>query len=104
AHVQAWATRQDVVEIAEGPTIAYAIGSRVSSTLGMRALHQSGGVAVALRDDQTQAAQAALAQCGMWQEASGAISLAGVQQLVAAGRHFDGAVVCVTCSSGFKDV
>ncbi len=104
AHVQAFETRQDYVEIEEGPTIAYALGSHVSSALGMLALHQSGGVAVSLLDGQTQAAQAALAGRGMWQEASGAISLAGVQQLVAAGRHFDGPVVCVTCSSGFKDV
>jgi threonine synthase len=104
AHFQALDTRQEYVEIEEGPTIAYAIGSRVSSALGMRALRESGGVAVALRDDETRAAQAALARRGIWQEASGAIGLAGLRQLVAAGRRFDGPLVCVSCSSGFKDV
>jgi threonine synthase len=104
AHFQAFETRQDHVEIVEGPTVAYAIGSRVSSTQGMLALRESGGFAVSLPDDETRAAQAALAGRGMWQEASGAISLAGLRQVVAAGRRFDGPVVCVTCSSGFKDV
>src|SRR4051794_22584485 len=104
AHFQAFATRQDQIEIVEGPTIAYAIGSSVSGTLGMLALRQSSGIAVALVDDEMQAAQVALARRGMWQEASGAISLAGLRQLVAAGQRFDGPVVCVTCSSGFKDL
>jgi threonine synthase len=104
AHFQAFETRQDHVEIVERPTIAYALGSSASSTLGMLALRQSSGVAVSLLDDETQAAQVALARHGIWQEASGAISLAGLRQLVAAGRHFDGPVVCVTCSSGFKDL
>jgi threonine synthase len=104
AHFQAYETQQDHVEIVEGPTIAYAIGSHASSTLGMLALRQSGGIAVSLRDDETRVAQAALAGRGMWQEASGAIGLAGLRQLVAAGQRFDGPVVCVCCSSGFKDV
>jgi threonine synthase len=104
AHFQAFATMQDQAEIVEGPTIAYALGSSVSSTPGMLALRQSSGVAVSLSDDETQAAQVVLARRGMWQEASGAISLAGLRQVVAAGRHFDGPVVCVTCSSGFKDL
>jgi len=104
AHFQAFETGQDQVEIVEGPTIAYAIGSSVSSTLGMLALRESSGVAISLPDDETRAAQAALAGRGMWQEASGAISLAGLRQVLAAGRRFDGPVVCVTCSSGFKDV
>jgi threonine synthase len=104
AHFQAFETRQDHVEIEEGPTIAYAIGSRVSSMQGMLALRESGGFAVSLPDDETRAAQAALARRGMWQEASGAISLAGLRQVVAAGRRFDGPVICVSCSSGFKDV
>jgi threonine synthase len=104
SHVQALEAQQDQAEIEEGPTIAYAIGSRVSSRLGMLALRQSSGVAVALLDGATQAAQVALARQGLWQEASGAISLAGLRQLVAAGRRFQGPVVCVTCSSGFKDL
>ena len=104
AHFQAFEGRQDHVEIVEGPTIAYAIGSGVSSMQGMLALRESGGFAVSLPDDETRAAQAALAGRGIWQEASGAISLAGLRQAVAAGRRFDGPVVCVTCSSGFKDV
>jgi threonine synthase len=104
AHFQAFETRQDHVEIEEGPTIAYAIGSRASSMHGMRALRESGGFAVSLTDDATRKAQAALAAQGIWQEASGAISLAGLRQVVASGRRFDGPVVCVASSSGFKDL
>jgi threonine synthase len=104
SHVRALATNQERAEIEEGPTIAYALGSRVSSAQGMRALRQSGGVAAALTDNETRAAQAALARGGIWQEASGAIGLAGLRQLAAAGRRFDGPLVCVTCSSGFKDI
>jgi threonine synthase len=104
SHAQALATHQDYAEIEEGPTIAYALGSRVSSALGMRALRESGGEAVALADDETRSAQRALAQRGIWQEASGAIGLAGLRRLIAAGRRFDGPVVCVACSSGFKDI
>jgi len=104
SHFRAIEANQDHVEIVEGPTIAYAIGSSVSSTLGLLALRQSSGVAVSILDDETQAAQVALAGRGMWQEASGAISLAGLRQVIAAGRRFDGPVVCVTCSSGFKDL
>jgi threonine synthase len=104
SHLRAIEAGLDRAEIVEGPTIAYAIGSRASSALGMHALRQSGGVALAVSDDETRAAQAALARRGIWQEASGAISLAGLRQLLAAGRRFDGPVVCVCCSSGFKDI
>jgi threonine synthase len=104
AHFQARELQQDHVEIVEGPTVAYALGSHASSMQGMLALRESGGFALSLPDDQTRAAQAALARQGIWQEASGAISLAGLRQLAAAGRRFDGPVVCITCSSGFKDI
>jgi threonine synthase len=103
AHQHALEAGQDRVEIVEGSTIAYAIGSHASSALGMHALRQS-GVALALSDDETRTAQAALARRGIWQEASGAIGLAGLRQLLAAGHRFDGPVVCVCCSSGFKDI
>jgi threonine synthase len=104
SHFQALEAGQERAEIVEGPTIAYAIGSHASSAQGMLALRESGGLAVPVPDEQTRAAQAALARRGIWQEASGAIGLAGLRQLVTTGRRFDGPVVCVACSSGFKDI
>jgi threonine synthase len=104
SHFQALESHQERAEIVEGPTVAYAIGSQSSSIQGMLALRESGGLAVPVTDDETRAAQAALARRGMWQEASGAIGLAGLRQLVAAGHRFDGPVICVACSSGFKDI
>lgn len=104
SHTRAIEAGQARAEIVEGPTVAYAIGSQSSSLQGMLALRESGGLAVPVPDDDTRAAQAALARRGIWQEASGAIGLAGLRQLVAAGRRFDGPVVCVACSSGFKDI
>jgi threonine synthase len=104
SHFQAIEAGQERAEIVEGPTIAYALGSQASSAAGMLALRESGGLAVAVADDKTRSAQHVLARRGIWQEASGAIGLAGLRQLVAAGRRFDGPVVCVACSSGFKDI
>ncbi|MEU4233474.1 hypothetical protein AB0F17_55100 [Nonomuraea sp. NPDC026600] len=48
-----------------------------------------------------RAAQGALASRGLWQELSGAAGLAAYRRL---GRDFDGPVVCIATSSGFKDV
>jgi threonine synthase len=44
-----------------------------------------------------------LARSGLWQEMSGVASLAGLHKVTAAGETFDGPVVCICTSSGFKD-
>jgi threonine synthase len=48
-------------------------------------------------------AQQLLARNGLWSEFSGAAGLAALRQLAAEGAKFDGPVVCLMTSGGFKD-
>jgi threonine synthase len=65
------------------------------------AVRDSGGEAVLVTDEDLRKAQRDLARAGLWQELSGAAGLAGRRRL---RRDFDGPVVCIATSSGFKDV
>ncbi|MFI6816991.1 pyridoxal-phosphate dependent enzyme [Nonomuraea sp. NPDC050328] len=82
-------------------SLAYAIGAGVSGYRGVVALRESGGAALTLTDDELVAARRRLAGQGLWAEVSSAAGLAGYRQL---GEEFDGPVVCVSTSSGFKDM
>ncbi|MEU7862153.1 pyridoxal-phosphate dependent enzyme [Nonomuraea sp. NPDC049141] len=82
-------------------TEAYSIGCSVGGHRGVRAVRDSGGEALLVTDDEMRAAQRALAARGLWQEVSGAAGLAAYRKL---GRDFDGPVVCIATSSGFKGV
>jgi threonine synthase len=64
----------------------------------------SGGAAAAVTDDEIRAAVRDLAGDGLFIEPSGAVTLAALRRLVAAG-HVDAgeSVVCVLTGSGFKD-
>ncbi|MEU7168122.1 pyridoxal-phosphate dependent enzyme [Streptomyces morookaense] len=84
-----------------GATDAYGIDCPVNSYRGVLAVRNSGGRAVLLTDTQLHAAQAELAQAGLWAELSAAAGLAGLR--ACADEAFDGPVVCVSTSSGFKD-
>ncbi|WP_049565553.1 threonine synthase [Nonomuraea sp. SBT364] len=88
-----------IVELAA--TDAYAINCSVSGHRGVRAVRDSGGGALVVTDDELRAAQRDLGRQGLWQELSGAAGLAGYRGL---GQEFDGPVVCVGTSSGFKDL
>jgi threonine synthase len=88
-----------IVEL--GPTDAYGINCTVGGHRGVRAVRDSGGDALLVTDDELRAAQRELGRQGLWQELSSAAGLAGYRKL---GREFDGPVVCVSTSSGFKDV
>ncbi|WP_219471916.1 pyridoxal-phosphate dependent enzyme, partial [Nonomuraea rhizosphaerae] len=83
-----------------GDTDAYGIGGSVGGHRGVRAVRDSGGEAMLVTDDEMRAAQRALAGQGLWQELSGAAALAAYRKM---GRDFDGPVVCIATSSGFKD-
>ncbi|MEU8320584.1 pyridoxal-phosphate dependent enzyme [Nonomuraea sp. NPDC048881] len=88
-----------VVEL--GASRAYGIAGSVGGHRGVLAVRDSGGEAVLVTDDEMRAAQRDLARQGIWQELSGAAGLAGCRKL---RRDFDGPVVCVGTSSGFKDM
>ncbi|MCC2278021.1 pyridoxal-phosphate dependent enzyme [Streptomyces sp. ET3-23] len=84
-----------------GATDAYGIGCSVNGYRGVLAVRNSGGRAVLLTDAQLHAAQTELAHAGLWAELSAAAGLAGLR--ACADEVFDGPVVCVSTSSGFKD-
>jgi threonine synthase len=64
----------------------------------------SAGAAAAVTDDEIRAAIRDLAGEGLFIEPSGAVTLAALRRLVAAGRvHREESVVCVLTGSGFKD-
>ncbi|MFF3074117.1 pyridoxal-phosphate dependent enzyme [Kitasatospora sp. NPDC057904] len=82
------------------PTDAYSIVSTVSGYRGVLAVRGSGGRALALEDARLAAAQRELARAGLWTELSSAAGLAGLRAV----GDVEGPVVCVSTSSGFKDL
>ncbi|WP_246494932.1 threonine synthase [Streptomyces zagrosensis] len=87
-------------EVAVGPTDAYGIDCSVGGYRGVVALRESGGRPLLLSDNELHAAQRELASSGLWAELSAAAGLAGLRQC----GDMEGPVVCVSTSSGFKDV
>jgi threonine synthase len=85
------------------PTDSYAIGTTSGGYRGVVAISESGGKALLVDDAEVRSAARDLAGGGVWQEMSGAASVAGLRQALAAGERFDGPVVCLCTSSGFKD-
>ncbi|MEV7028220.1 threonine synthase, partial [Kitasatospora sp. NPDC093558] len=82
------------------PTDAYSIVSTVSGYRGVLAVRGIGGRALALEDARLVAAQRELARAGLWTELSAAAGLAGLRAV----GDVEGPVVCVSTSSGFKDL
>jgi threonine synthase len=99
----ALAAGRPVVQVSEGPTAAYSIVVGANSYRGVLAVRESEGDALALTDAEMAAAQTALGREGLWAEFSGAAGLAGLRQAAASGLRFDGPVVCLMTSTGFKD-
>lgn len=99
----ALAAGRPVVQVDEAPTAAYSIVVGANSYRGVLAVQESEGEALALTDEAIAAAQTALGREGLWAEFSSAASAAGLRQAAAAGMRFEGPVVCVMTSSGFKD-
>ena len=99
----ALATNQPAVQVAAEHTAASGIAVRVNGYRGVVAVRQSGGEALRLPDPEIEVAQAALARTGLWGEMSAAAGLAGIRQAVSNGEQFDGPVVAIATSSGFKD-
>ncbi len=99
----ALAAGRPVVKVDESPTAAYSIVVGSNSYRGVLAVQESEGDALALTDEEIAAAQMVLGRQGLWAEFSGAASLAGLRQAAGAGARFDGPVVCLMTSTGFKD-
>ncbi len=99
----ALAAGSPVVKVDEAPTAAYSIVVGSNSYRGVLAVQESEGDALALADAEIATAQTTLGREGLWAEFSGAASVAGLQQAAAAGMRFDGPVVCLMTSMGFKD-
>ncbi|MER7176370.1 threonine synthase [Streptomyces mesophilus] len=89
------------VQVPVGATDAYGIDCPVNSYRGVLALERSGGRPLLVDDTQLRAAQEELAGQGLWSELSAAAGLAGLRS---AAPQVEGPVVCVTTSSGFKDI
>lgn len=84
-------------------TAARGIGASTNSYIGYAALKESGGVAVAVSDEEALEAQAAMGRTGLYVEPASASVLAALRKL-AIRRAFSGdeVVVCINTSSGLK--
>lgn len=99
----ALAAGRPVVKVDEAPTVAYSIVVGSNSYRGVLAVQESEGDALALTDEEIAAAQSTLGREGLWAEFSGAAGVAGLRQAAGAGMRFNGPVVCLMTSMGFKD-
>jgi threonine synthase len=100
---QALQANVPVAHVDGRPTHAYSISVNENSYRGVLAVQESEGMAVAVTDVEMAEAQQLLARNGLWSEFSGAAGLAALRQLAAEGAKFDGPVVCLMTSGGFKD-
>lgn len=86
-----------------GESAARGIGASTNSYIGYAALKESGGVAVAVSDEETLEAQAALGRTGIYVEPASATALAGLRKLAGRGAFSGNEVaVCINTSSGLK--
>lgn len=95
-------TGRPTARVPVGPTDAYAIDCAISGYRGVLAVRESGGEALTVSDPEMAAARAELARQGLWVELSSAAGLAGLRARTTGGGS--GPVVCLTTSSGFKDI
>lgn len=100
-HARALGTGLPAAIVEMGPTNAYGIACPVGGHRGVLAVRDSDGEAVLITDGELREASEELTGQGLWAELSSAAGLAAYRKL---GRAFDGPVVCVLTSSGFKDV
>jgi threonine synthase len=106
--VRAWETgAATIAPVEKQPTLAGALAASDPGLLGARALaavRASGGAAAGVTDDEIREAMRDLAGEGLFVEPSGAVTVAALRRLVAAGHvRRDESVVCVLTGSGFKD-
>ncbi len=110
--VRAFETGADEVEAWDSPrTIASGIsdpliGYERDGTYTLRLVRGSGGLAVAVDDDEIRAAMSDLAhQQGLLAEPTGASSVAAARALLTSGRiPLDSVIVCMVTGHGYKDM
>ncbi|HEM62211.1 MAG TPA: pyridoxal-phosphate dependent enzyme, partial [Chloroflexi bacterium] len=101
---QALSRGKTIASVSSQPTIAYAIAATVNGYRAVLAIQESDGFAVPVSDEDVEQAQQQLGLFGLWAEASAAASLAGLRQVASQGEQVTGPVVCISTSSGFKDL
>jgi threonine synthase len=100
---RAVAAQLPLARVDPGPTRAVAIACTVSSFRGIAAINSSNGLALVVSDEEVAEAKAASGAAGLWPEFSSAAALAAVRKAKAAGERFDGPIVAIQTSAGFKD-
>jgi threonine synthase len=92
------------VTVDSGETEAYAIACTVNGYRGVLTVRESGGAAMTVTDAELHETRRAMGRDGLWPELSSAAGVAAFRQALAAGQRFDGPVVCISTSNGFKDL
>jgi threonine synthase len=92
------------VAVGEAETEAYAIACTVNGYRSVLSVRDSGGAAMTVTDAELYEARRVMGRDGLWPELSSAAGVAAFRQAVAAGQRFDGPVVCISTSNGFKDL
>lgn len=100
---RAVAVQQPLARVDPQPTRAVAIACTVSSFRGVAAINNSNGIALVVSDEEVAEAKAVSGAAGLWPEFSSAAALAAVRKARNAGERFDGAIVAIQTSAGFKD-
>lgn len=100
--VTAWGTPETIASGISDPLIGY----ERDGSYTLRLVRQSGGLAVAVTDDEIRAAMSDLARLqGLLAEPTGASSFAAARQLVKSGRiPQDAVIVCMVTGHGYKDM
>jgi threonine synthase len=80
-------------------SIALSLTDRKTSDLGLRAVRESGGAAVAVTEDQIREAVVRLARTGIYAEPASAAAIAALPLL---GDRAGGDVVCIVTASGTR--
>lgn len=85
-------------------TAALSIAIEVGGHRAVAAVRRSEGQAILLADEEMREAQAVMAREGMWVELAAASSIAGLRKLDARLIQAARPIVCISTSSGFKDI
>jgi threonine synthase len=101
---RALAEGKDAIEVERKHTVADAIASPVSGYRGVLAVRGSHGKATPVSDERILDAHRQMARSGFWHEVSSAAGLASLRHEIQHGGAFEGPVVFVSTSCGFKSM
>ncbi len=100
--VHAWENGlSEIIPVRNPDTIATAIacGDPIDGLAALRAIRDSGGLAIKVSDDEALSARDTLARNGIFVEPSGAVAYAGFLK-----KELPGTVVCLATGHGLKDM